>query len=92
MFYQGIWFTQKWIISSKQMLIGITLSPVLNRKSDSTVKRSSFLLIKVCGYSHSQSVAYNGGISCCLQRKDIGKKEQPQENLPLENLPLVNLQ
>lgn len=38
MAYQGIWFSQKRIISSKQMLIGKTLSPVLHRKLDATIK------------------------------------------------------
>lgn len=74
--HQGIWFSQKWIISSKQMLIGKTLSPVLHRKLDSTIKCGFFFFLS--GYKNmwllpeSEQCSYKG-ISCSLQGKNIGK-------------------
>lgn len=57
------------------MLIGKTLSPVLHRKLDSTIKCGFFFL---SGYKNmwllpeSEQCSYKG-ISCSLQRKNIGK-------------------
>lgn len=73
--HQGIWFSQKWVISSKQMLIGKTLSPVLHRKLDSTIKCGCFFFPDYKNMwllPESEHCSYKR-ISCSLQRKNIGK-------------------